>query len=111
MATKADLRRLVLTHLTVLDEIDAPSAEQAALLDLWIDGARAQLLERGLCWWDDDAIPAAVSLPLARYVAAECCAAFGRAGKGYEAQGPSARNQIAALKSSEAREEQRAEYF
>lgn len=111
MATKADLRRLVLAHLTVIDPEDTPTAGQASQLDLWIDADRAWLLERGLCWWDEDDIPAAVSGPLARFVAAGCCAAFGKANKGYEAQRNPARKEIAALKSSEQRETVRQDYF
>lgn len=111
MTTKTDLRRMILAHLTVIDETENPSADQESLLDLWIDNARAMLLEVGLCWWDEDSIPAAVTIPFMVYVAGLCCGSFGRAGKGYEAQAPGGRRQIAALKSTEAREEQRAEYF
>ena len=111
MTTKADLRRMILSHLTVIDETESPNADQSSLLDLWIDNARAMLLEVGLCWWDDDAIPASVTIPLVMYVAGLCCGSFGRAGKVYEAGAGSGRRQIAALKSSEVREEQRAVYF
>lgn len=104
MATKADLRRLVLTRLTVIDETENPSPEQASLLNLFVDGCRAELLQKGLCWWDDDVIPAEVALHLRNYVAAKCCGDFGKAGKGYEALGPAAIREIAALKSSEERE-------
>lgn len=111
MTTKAELRRMILAHLTVIDPEDSPSATQASQLDLWVDGARATLLEKGLCWWDDDDIPAAVAIPLTRYVAAQCCSSFGQRGKGYEAQEAPARQEIAGLKSSDQREEQRAEYY
>ncbi|HEY9219543.1 MAG TPA: hypothetical protein VIO94_15960 [Phenylobacterium sp.] len=111
MATKADLRRLVLGHLTVIDPTDDIAAEQATLLDLFIDGATAELKERGLCWWDADEIPSEVTLPLMRYVAALSCASFGKRGKGYEADKDPASRAIAALKSSEAREELRGHYY
>lgn len=112
MATKDDLRIMVLSHLRVIGEdVTTVPAEQARRADLWIDGARAMLLEKGLCWWDENAIPAAVQVPLARYVAALCCSAFGKAGKGYEAQEVPARMEIAALKSSEERPVQRGQYF
>jgi hypothetical protein len=111
VATKADLRRLILMHLTVIDETENPSAEQASLLDLYIDGCRAELLEKGLCWWDEDDIPAAVTLPLRAYVAGFCAPDFGRSGKGYEEGVDPARARLAALKPTEQREETRAEYF
>lgn len=110
MATQADLRRLVLAHLTVVDPTDDIEADQASLLDLFIDGATAELKEKGLCWWDADAIPAEVSLPLMRYVAALACGAFGKRGKGFENDLHPARASIAALKSSEAREVVRGQY-
>lgn len=111
MATKAEFRRMVLSHLTVVDETENPSTEQASLLDTFIEGARGELAELGLCWWDDEEVPTAVQLPFMRYVAAQACTAFGRGGKGYEAAEDTARARIAALKSSEELEEQRAEYF
>lgn len=111
MATKADLRRMILGHLTVIDPSDDIEADQASLLDIFIDGETATLKERGLCWWSADAIPAEVSIPLMRAVAASACGAFGKRGKGFEGDLRPARIEIAALKSSEAREEQRAEYF
>ena len=46
MTTQADLRRLVLCHLTVIDPSDDIEADQASLLDLYIDGARAELREK-----------------------------------------------------------------
>lgn len=110
MPTKADLRRRVLSHLTVIDATEDPDSEQAATLDPIIDDVRAMLLEKGLCWWDEDIIPQAVMLPLRNYICAHACGAFGRAGKGYEAFEPIARRQIAALKSSDQREVVKGEY-
>lgn len=111
MATKADLRRLILSHLTVIDETENPSSEQASLLDTFIDAARGELGERGLIWWDDDSIPASVLIPFRAYVAGQCCAEFGRAGKGFEERVVDAAARLAALKSSAVIETQRAEYF
>lgn len=111
MATKADLRRLVLTKLTIIDETELPSIEQASLLDIFIASCRAELREKGLVWWDEDAIPDEALLPLRDYVAAKCCGDFGRAGKGFEAGEAIGRAGLAAVKSSDQREEQRAEYF
>lgn len=110
MATKADLRRMILTHLMVIDSTDNPDAEQSKLIDLWIDGARGQLLEKGLCWWDEDVIPTSVLVPLVRYVGSLSPQSFGRGGKGYESYEKPSLMQLAALKSSEQRETVRGEY-
>lgn len=110
MASKSDLRRMVLSHLTVIDATEDPDAEQQRLADLWIDGARANLLERGLCWWDEDDIPPSVQVPLVRYIAALSPSSFGRGGKGYEAYEALSLRQIAALKSSEQRPVVRGDY-
>lgn len=112
MATKAELRRMLLAHLKVISAVTtAPPAENANLADLWIDGCRGELLELGVCWWDESDIPAAVTVPLVRYIASQCCAAFGKNGKGYEEQGAPARKRLQALKSSGQRETVRADYF
>lgn len=111
MTTKADLRRIILGHLTVIDPEGDVEPDQASMLDIFIDGGTAELKEKGLCWWDDDAIPASVTLPLMRYIAALSCKSFGKGGKGYEADKDQARKDIAALKSSEERPEQQAEYY
>lgn len=111
MATKADLRRMVLTHLTVIDPSEDPDPEQTRIADLWIDGARAMLLESGLCWWDEDSIPTNVTIPLSRYVAALSPSSFGRAGKGFESYEAISLRQIAALKSSAQREDVQGQYL
>lgn len=111
MATKVDLRRMVLSHLTVIDATEDPDAEQAQLADLWIDSARAMLLEKALCWWDADSIPTAVMVPLSRYIAALSPSSWGRAGKGYEAYEAISLRELAQLKSSAQREIVKGEYF
>src|SRR5437879_3622264 len=111
MATKADLRRMVLSHLTVIDATEDPDAEQQRLADLWIDAARSLLLEKTLCWWDEDAIPTAVTIPLSRYIAALSPSSWGRAGKGYEAYEAISLRQLAELKSSAQRETVKGEYY
>lgn len=110
MKTKAQLRRSVLASMTVIDPEETPSADHASLLDLTIDGARAILLEKGLCWWDEDAIPDAVFIPFSRFVRALSCTDFGRGGKGYEAEAEPARIAIAGLKSSDEREDVPGDY-
>lgn len=111
MSTKADLRRMLLTDLGVIDAVSNVAPEVASLADLWIDGSRGLLTEAGLCWWDADDIPAAVMIPLSRYVSSQCCAAFGRAGKGFESREAPARRALAALKSSEERPVIKGEYY
>lgn len=112
MATKAALRLLVLRELKVIGTVaTAASPAQMRVCDEYIDGARAALLEGGLCWWDEDDIPEAVKVPLSKFVAAQACAAFGKDGKGHEAKEIPARKRIAALKSSEERETVRQDYF
>lgn len=111
MTTKADFRRMVLSHLTVIDATENPDAEQVALLDPIIGSVRGLLLQKGLCWWDDATIPDEVTLPLRDLVCAFSATSFGRSGKGYEAAGNPARQQIASLKSSEQREVVRGEYY
>lgn len=110
MKTKAELRKLVLSSMTVIDPEDNPSNEQAKALDTYVDAARAALLELGLCWWDEDAIPEAVFVHLSRYVRAQCCAEFGRGGKGYESFEDLAIRRISALKSTGRREDVRGDY-
>lgn len=111
MATKADLRRLILSHLTVIDETENPSAEQASLLDIFIAAARGELGQAGLVWWDDATIPDEVLIAFRTYIAGKCCSDFGRVGKVTAEDIANARADIAGLKSSDAREEQRAEYY
>lgn len=111
MTTKADLRVLMLAHLRVIRAGETPAAEIATLADFYIDGARGFLSEEGLCWWDADEIPTAVSVPLAHYCAGLAAVSFGKGGKGYEAQGGAAKIAIAGLKSGDDRETVRAEYF
>lgn len=111
MTTKADLRVLMLAHLRVIRAGETPAAEIATLADLYIDGGRALLLEDGLCWWDEDDIPEAVSIPLAHYCAGMAAVSFGKGGKGYDALGTAAKIAIAGLKSGEDRETVRGDYF
>ena len=112
MATKADLRRMVLLELKVIAHVtQAPSQTQADTCDLWIDGVRSMLLEVGLCWWDEDSIPSGVMIPLSKLIASQSCGAFGKNGKDHEAKEWPARNQLAGLKSSAETETTRATYF
>lgn len=110
MKTKADLRRMMLAHLKVIGSTDTPSSEQASMADLWMDGARALLAEEGLCWWDADAVPDAVTLPFVIYTAGLCCSAFGKNGKGYDAMVPGAEKQLRKIRAKAQIDEVPGEY-
>ena len=113
MATVADLRLRVLRRLGVLDHVRAPAAEEVEACDACISDVRAELLERGLCWWDAEDIPASVLPALTVYVAALAAGPFGKMGKGYDGERVEnkARQRIAALKSTTARETVRGLYY
>lgn len=104
--TRAEAIKQVLQNLTVLDAISQPAAEDAATVGARLDQVRAELTERGLCWWDADSIPESVSGAFCDRVAEACGPAFGKA---YDANGADKR--IAAVKSPEQREPIRQEYF
>lgn len=78
--TNATLRTLVGRELEVLpSNRSALNATDAAVVDEYISGVRAWLIEEGLCYWADGTIPEAVKLPLAYLVADECKTVFGKA--------------------------------
>lgn len=110
--TKQQLRRMLLAHLKVLPlaSTTAPN-EQADMADIWIDACRAELLEKGLIWWDANDIPDAAAVPFMLYIASQSCAAFGKNGKGHEVRQTEALARLAALKSSEERPPVRAVYY
>lgn len=78
MATRAELITYTLRHMGVLDPIEEPSAEDEEAVGVWADAVRAELLELGSCWWDEDAIPAAVLGPLIILVGSRACFTFGK---------------------------------
>lgn len=104
--TRADAIKQALENLRVIDSVSEPSAEDAVTVGKRLDQVRAELSEGGLVWWTSDDIPASIALPFCELVAEAARDTFG---KSYTASG--ARSRIAAVKSSEQREPQRAEYF
>ena len=104
--TRAEIIRQVLLNLRIVDAISNPSAEDAADAGRALDQRTAWLKARGLVWWDEDSVPDAVAAPLAAKVAEDCAPWFN---KPFAA--PKAISEIAALKSSEAREPVRTDYF
>lgn len=108
-ATAAQLARRVGLRLRVIDEGEELSSTQLADITQAIGDLRAELLERGLCWWDAGTIPDACVAPLADWVAYEVADAFGKIGN--EVKRQRAETRIAALRSSEQRPPVKAEYF
>jgi hypothetical protein len=104
--TRAEAIRQALENLRVLDAADEPSAEDAAVVGRRLDQERARLTEKGLVWWDADAIPDSVAGAFCDLVAARSSPVFN---KPYDASGAEA--VIAAAKSSAQREPVRAQYF
>jgi hypothetical protein len=76
--TKADLMARVAKTLRIVDEDEDASDSQAATIYDAIDDVRAELLEQGRCWWDENNIPQAVAGPLRVLVAFECANTFGK---------------------------------
>lgn len=104
--TRAEAIRQVLENLRVIDAISEPAAEDAVRVGRRLDQERARLSTKGLMWWDADSIPDDVSGAFCDLVATRCASIFN---KQYDSTG--AEPMIAATKSSERREAQRAEYF
>lgn len=77
--TNAQLRTLVGRELEIIgSNRSALNAADAALVDEYISGVRAWLIEEGLCYWADGTIPEAVKLPLAYLVAQHSAASFNK---------------------------------
>lgn len=104
--TRAEAIRQVLEDLRVIDAISEPAAEDSTRVGRRLDQERARLQEKGLMWWDAASIPDSVAGAFCALVAARSGSIFN---KQYDATGAEA--MIAAVKSSEQREPQRAEYF
>ena len=77
--TKAQLRTLIGRELEILpsNRISLNAAD-GALVDEYIDGVRAWLIEEGLCYWSADAIPEAAKLAVAYMVAGNAAASFNK---------------------------------
>lgn len=104
--TRIEAIRQVLENLRVIDAISDPSAEDAARVGRRLDQERARLQTKGLMWWDADSIPDDVSGAFCDLVSTRCQNIYA---KQYDSAGAEAL--IAAAKSSERREPQRATYF
>lgn len=104
--TRVDLIKQALENLKVIDAIQEPAAEDAAVVGRRLNQETARLSEIGLVWWSADEIPESVAGALADLVAARCQTTFG---KTYDATDAEAR--IAAVKSSAQNPTVRALYY
>lgn len=104
--TRAQAIKQTLQNLRVLDAVSDPAAEDASRVGERLDQVRAELSERGLIWWDAEAIPDAAAEPFCRLVAAASADMFAKAYDPGKAIG-----RIAALKSSAERPPVKATYY
>jgi hypothetical protein len=104
--TRAEAIRQVLENLRVIDAVSEPAPEDFSRVGRRLDQERARLSTKGLMWWDADSIPDDVSGAFCDLVSARSQGIFN---KQYDSTG--AESMIAAAKSSERREPQRATYY
>lgn len=109
--TKITLRERVAEHLRISSPDRELDAATAARIDASIADARAELMERGLCWWGEDAIPNSVVFALTLICSAQAAAKTGRMGQGYEDGDGEGRIRLAALKPTADVMPVMAEYF
>lgn len=98
--TKVELRQRIAKHLRVYAADVELDAATASSIDDSIDDARAELIEKTLCWWGEDEIPQAVAFPMTLIVSAQACAKVGKMGQGYESGDVDGRTRLASIKSS-----------
>ena len=98
--TKVQLRERVAKHLRIFAKDVPLDAADAASIDDSIDDARAELMEKTLCWWGEDAIPQSVVFALTLIVSAQACAKVGKMGQGYESGDTDGRSRLAQIKGS-----------
>ena len=109
--TAADIRDRIAERLNVKAVEMALADEDASKIDTHVGFMLAELKERGLVWWADDAIPEAVVFALTLIGAAQTCTLFGKAGKGHESGDMDGRSRLASLKPSALIEHAKAVYY
>ncbi len=109
--TSVDLRNRVARKLRILAVDVELDAERAAIIDIHIGDVTAELREKSLCWWADDAIPQSCARAMTFLVCASAAADCGKAGQGYEGLDVEGRVLLASLKPSAAIAPVRADYF
>jgi hypothetical protein len=75
--TNTELYTLVAEELGLIG-VESLDADTSDKISRRASKARAWLIEEGLCYWIDDAIPDAASLPYTQIVAGQCAEIFGR---------------------------------
>lgn len=112
--TLTQLYTLVGEELGIVQGNEALSPDDTDKISRRASRVRAWLIEEGLCYWADNAIPDAASLPFAMILAAQCAEQFGR-GAGAENPYPGGQSGYQLLREHvskrSAKEPVRAEYF
>lgn len=76
--TNTDLYQIVAEELGIRGAGETLTADESDLISRRASKVRAWLIEEGLVFWVDDAIPEAAALPYAQIIAGQCAEAFGR---------------------------------
>lgn len=76
--TNTDLYTLVAEEIGLISGNESLSADDTDKISRRAAKVRAWLIEEQLCYWLDDAIPDAASLPYAQIVAGQCAQMYGR---------------------------------
>jgi len=76
--TNTDLYQLVGEELGLIGPGQALSADDRDRIQRRADKVRAWLIEEGLVYWIDSAIPDAAALPYAQVIAGQCAEIYGR---------------------------------
>lgn len=76
--TNTDLYQLVGEELGLIGPGQALSADDRDRIERRAEKVRAWLIEEGLVYWLDNAIPDAAALPYAQVVAGQCAEIYGR---------------------------------
>lgn len=75
--TNNEIYTLVAEELSLIgvESLDADTSDKISRRAAMV---RAWLIDEGLCYWVDDAIPDAAALPYAQIIAGQCAETFGR---------------------------------
>ena len=111
--TKQKLAEEVLLELGKADAANpAESEEDIALVKRRYEGVLRELEDSDIVFWDEDAIPDRVFVPLAKLIAVECAQAFGTVYDGRDANGKTPLQRLQAIASRDASPwPVKAEYF
>lgn len=76
--TNTDLYQIVAEELGLIGAGQSLAADDRDRIARRAAKVRAWLIEEGLCYWVDDDIPDAASLPYAQVIAGQCAEMYGR---------------------------------